>query len=90
MPLVFIHGVNTRNTDDGYQITVSARKRLFERFLVPTLQRHGFNDFAVKDDIYWGDLGVTFAWRLQAIPDVSKTDFLGPGQQGKAIPTSCA
>lgn len=35
MPLIFLHGVNTRSTDDDYQRGVSARKQLFEQLVVP-------------------------------------------------------
>lgn len=78
MPLVFIHGVNTRNTDEDYARTVAARKVMFEELVVPTMVKRGFASFTVADDIYWGDLGVSFAWNLRAIPDTKILQSLGP------------
>ena len=78
MPLVFLHGVNTRDTDEGYHIAVAARRQLFRQLVVPTVKAHGHQDFDVRDDIYWGNLGVAFAWRLQAIPVAAQAERLGP------------
>jgi hypothetical protein len=83
MPLVFIHGVNTRNTDKDYYRASAARKKMFETYVVPILQNKGFPDFTVRDDIYWGDLGVTFSWNLRSIPVTNVTDYLGPAEQAQ-------
>lgn len=78
MPLVFIHGVNTRNTDDDYARTVAARREMFQQLVNPTVAKRGFPDFSIADDIYWGDLGVTFGWNLRSIPETKVLQSLGP------------
>jgi hypothetical protein len=78
MPLVFIHGVNTRNTDEDYTRAVAARRTMFEQLVVPTLATRGFPQFSVAEDIYWGDLGVSFGWRLRSIPETKVLQSLGP------------
>jgi hypothetical protein len=77
VPLVFVHGVNTRNTDEDYARSVAARRTMFEHFVVPKLQTR-FASFAVAEDIYWGDLGVGFAWNLRAVPPTKVLQSLGP------------
>jgi hypothetical protein len=83
MPLVFVHGVNTRNTDEDYSRAVAARKTMFEQIVVPTVVKKGFPNFSVAEDIYWGDLGVTFSWALRSIPETKIIDSLGP-EEGAA------
>lgn len=78
MPLVFVHGVNTRDTDEDYVRSVAARKTMFEQIVVPEMVGQGYANFAVADDIYWGDLGVTFGWKLRAVPQTSVLESLGP------------
>ena len=78
MPLVFIHGVNTRNTDEDYARAVAARRSMFEQLVMPTLVKKGFPNFSVAEDIYWGDLGVNFGWHLRSIPDTKVLQSLGP------------
>jgi hypothetical protein len=73
MPLVFIHGVNTRNFDADYFRSVAARKTMFEQLVVPSL-RAKYPKFQVADDIYWGDLGVDFSWSLRSIPEMEKAE----------------
>jgi len=77
MPLVFIHGVNTRDTDPDYQRAVAARKTMFEELVVPKIAKQQFPSFSVAPDIYWGNLGVTFAWGLRAIPNTQVFQSLG-------------
>jgi hypothetical protein len=78
MPLVFIHGVNTRDTDEDYVRTSAARRTMFEELVVPAVVQRGFPGFAVADDIYWGDLGVNFGWNLRTIPATQVLQSLGP------------
>jgi hypothetical protein len=78
MPLVFIHGVNTRNTDEDYARAVAARRSMFEQLVVPTLVKKGFPNFSVAEDIYLGDLGVNFGWHLRSIPETKILQSLGP------------
>src|ERR1700723_2888940 len=77
MPLVFIHGVCTRSTDEVYPRAVAARKEMFEHLVVPTVGKRGFPRFSVANDIYWGDLGVNFAWDLRSIPETKVLQSLG-------------
>lgn len=79
MPLVFVHGVNTRDTDPDYFVTKEARRAQF-RDLVGASLRNRFPQFDVLDDIYWGDLGVQFRWNLASIPDTKVLQSLGPEQ----------
>ena len=70
MPIVFIHRVNTRDTDEGYYQAVGCRRTFFDRIVVRAIREqfpNQFPDFAVLPDIYWGDLGVSFAWNLKSI-----------------------
>ena len=66
MPLVFVHGVNTRCTDEDYSRAAAARKTMFEQIVAPAVAKRGFPEFSVADDIYWGDLGVAFGWNLRS------------------------
>jgi hypothetical protein len=83
MPLVFVHGVNTRDTDDNYYRAGAARKKMFETYVVPAVRKHGFPNFRVHDDIYWGDLGVAFLWNLKSIPPTNVVDYLGAAEEGE-------
>ena len=78
MPLVFIHGVNTRDTDPDYFVAMSARRKQFEDVVAKKLLPR-FPKFRVLRDIYWGDLGVKFRWKLTSIPETRPWESLGPG-----------
>jgi hypothetical protein len=78
LPLVFIHGVNTRSTDADYARCVEARRMMFDQ-LVAKKVRERYPGFRVAEDIYWGDLGVKFLWRLRSIPDTRQKYTQGPG-----------
>src|SRR5579864_2238169 len=78
MPLIFIHGVNTRDTDPDYYISMAARRKQFEEIVAKNL-RGRYPNFRVADDLYWGDLGVKFRWSLHSIPSTSMLQSLGPG-----------
>jgi alpha-beta hydrolase superfamily lysophospholipase len=75
MPILFVHGVNTRNSDKDYYRSVAARKTMFEKLVVPALKNPGFT---VADDVYWGDLGVRFGWGLASIPSSDLQSLGGP------------
>ena len=77
MPLVFIHGVNTRKSDADYGRAVAARRTMFDQ-LVAREVRKTCPRFQVAEDIYWGDLGVGFLWNLRSVPDIRKTETQGP------------
>ena len=54
MPVVFIHGVNTRDTDEGYQSALEARGELLQRLVLQPLAAQGgrFAEIAVRN-AYW-------------------------------------
>lgn len=84
MPLVFLHGVNTRSSDKDHVRGVAARRKMFEQIVVPKLVKNGFPNFAVAPDLYWGDLGVTFGWNLRAVPPTRVLESLGAEDEGGA------
>jgi hypothetical protein len=75
MPIVFIHGVNARD-GKSYRNAVGLRRKMFERLVVPVV-RERFADFHVVE-VFWGGLGMAFAWKLASIPDTKFLDTLGP------------
>ena len=77
MAIVFVHGVNTRDSDSDYQQAVGARRVLFDKLSGSVLPKDRFGSFATVDDVYWGDLGVQFAWKLQSIPKTQTLQSLG-------------
>lgn len=77
MPLVFIHGVNTRDTDADYFIGKESRRKQFDDVVAVNLRKR-YPKFEVLDDIYWGNLGVRFRWDLQSVPETNVFESLGP------------
>jgi len=76
MPIVFVHGVNTRESP-AYR----ARKLMIEEFL----QRHlggctlGGKTLPATPTVtfpYWGDLATTFAWNMASLP-LAEMEVLG-------------
>jgi hypothetical protein len=65
MPLVFVHGVKTRQ-GPGYVAGVAARDALFKQFLGP-IMTVGQDGLAIENP-FWGDLGASFAWKLGSVP----------------------
>lgn len=61
MPILYIHGVNTRSRDGFF-----ALKPFLERLVAPVLSDDPEN--VLIDDVYWGDVGVKFAWEGAARP----------------------
>ena len=68
MPIVFIHGVNTRKQDPGYDATVW----LIEKFCIKHLTGatlSGKTLTTAKPRFpYWGDLASKFAWNMASLP----------------------
>lgn len=85
MPVVFVHGVNTRDTDEDYQSALEARGELLERLVLKPLAARGgrFADIKIRN-AYWGGHGVSFAWNLESLPDVSTLEHFG--EEEKATP----
>lgn len=66
MPIVFVHGVNTRR-DDTYTQTVAQRNAYLRAYVLPGLtpdpaQAPIFNP-------YWGEWAATLAWQHASLPD---------------------
>lgn len=71
MPIVFVHGVNNRMDDPGYE----TRRRLIERFLKDHLSGATVNGKALATANtafpYWGDLATKFAWNMASVPPMN-------------------
>jgi hypothetical protein len=65
MPLVFVHGVNTRMSEN-YQRGVEARDALFRRFLLEAVVAAPQQAAIISP--YWGDDVAKFAWKLASVP----------------------
>jgi hypothetical protein len=65
MPLVFVHGVNTRMSE-RYQRAIDARDALFRRFLLGVVAAEAQRVSTANP--YWGDDGAKFAWNLASVP----------------------
>jgi hypothetical protein len=74
MPLVFIHGVNVRDSP-AYRAEVQARDALFRRFTFAHLVPDP-GQVALLNP-YWGDLGSVFRWNHASLP-VSGVEQFGP------------
>lgn len=67
MPLIFIHGVNTRR-GPAYDADRHTRARLMRTFLLEPLFEERHSGMTIHEP-YWGDLGVSFAWGLRSVPE---------------------
>src|SRR5437667_5612936 len=78
MPLIFIHGVNVRRTDDGFDHDVAVRDELLQRLLLmPLAEADGrFANLKIISP-YWGDDGVSFRWNQATLPQVDVIEHLG-------------
>ena len=79
MPIVFVHGVNTRKTDPGYD----ARLAMIAKFIQAHFAGVAFGEVPLATLTpmfpYWGDLATTFAWNMASLPS-GEIDALGaPG-----------
>lgn len=78
MAVIFVHGVNNRQTDPDYE----ARRLVTEGFLKRWLKGASINAKVLADVTpafpYWGDLATTFAWNMQSLP-AGGQQALGPG-----------
>jgi hypothetical protein len=89
VPLVFIHGVNTRY-DRQYETDVSARDELFRRLVIhPLAKTCGISAQLPILNPYWGDKGVAFSWGQASLPVVSTLEHMG-GESSNDTPASDA
>jgi hypothetical protein len=71
MPILYVHGVNVRSRDGFF-----AAQRLLRQYVAPAIA--GDPENVLIDDVYWGDVGVTFAWDGASRP-LSRILGKGPG-----------
>jgi hypothetical protein len=78
MPLIYIHGVNTRDTDDGYKSKLAARNELLRHHVLAPLAAKDarLRDMAIVNP-YWGGDGVAFRWHLASLPEANILEHLG-------------
>jgi len=85
MPIVVVHGVNTRSTEPGYR----ARLALITSLLGTHLAGATVNGKAVSDTQpdfpYWGDFAASFAWDMASLP-TGQIDSLGGGVDAEFRP----
>jgi hypothetical protein len=72
MPILYIHGVNVRSRSGFFEC-----KEYLERYIAPALSDDP--DHVLIDDVYWGDVGVQFAWNGASRP-LSRLLGMGPGR----------
>lgn len=77
MPLVFVHGVNTRYKPNPVPQDIQTRDGLFRQFALPGV----IADPAAATILnpYWGDYGATFAWNNASLPKEKYEPFGGGG-----------
>ena len=74
MPIVYVHGVNVRRKDEGYEAGLDRLKAYLRRYVAPEISDDPENVPFLP--AYWGDDGVSFAWDGRSRPT---TQFLGMG-----------
>ena len=77
MPVIFIHGVKTRDNDD-YRKNRAAREELLLRLVLQPLAEKGkrFEQIEIVNP-YWGNFGVSFWWDQASLPEVHILENLG-------------
>src|SRR5260370_20569085 len=81
MPIIYIHGVNTRYGYE-YEKNIATREELLQHLiLMPLAQKEDrFKNVEIVNP-YWGDAGVNFMWNQATLPDVSTLEALGSGEE---------
>jgi hypothetical protein len=77
MPIIFIHGVNTR-LGYNYHKDLAARNELLQRLILKPLAAKGdrFNHLEIMNP-FWGSYGVDFRWGQASLPEVRTFEALG-------------
>ena len=65
MPLVFVHGVSNRDSDE-YRDTRTSRDSFFRVFIAPKL---GLPEVTEIFNPYWRDFGAKFRWKNRSVPE---------------------
>lgn len=85
MPVVFVHGVNTRE-GAAYRAGVEVKKTLFKKHLVGAkIGGKSFIDAPEPAFPYWGDEATTFAWNMASLPH-GEMQSLGGGGDSELRP----
>ncbi|MCV2355406.1 hypothetical protein LNV09_14725 [Paucibacter sp. B2R-40] len=70
MPIVFVHGVNNRKSDE-YRDNVVGRNEFLKEIVGPAL---GMSPQTLSiENPYWGDDGAQFAWNMAVLPDAEES-----------------
>lgn len=75
MPILYIHGVNVRSRDGFFAI-----KTYLQRLVAPAISNDP--EGVLIDDVFWGDIGVHFAWDGVSRP---RTRLLGMGAGARPL-----
>lgn len=85
MPIIFIHGVNTRKEDPDYRegvaFKIASLKACFENLQI------GANAFGKDPHVvtpYWGDLATEFRWGMASLP-APATELLGAASEPATV-----
>lgn len=79
MPLVFVHGVNTRKEEPGFKARLLLTEKLLQKHLTGSII-NGKTLSTVKPRFpYWGDLATHFAWNMASLPSGRINALGAPG-----------
>lgn len=82
MPIVFIHGVNNRIEDKGYEPGVNSKREYFRSTFAPRVGISVQPQHVMFP--YWGGQGVDFRWKQASLPR-SSDDVVALGSNGAAL-----
>jgi hypothetical protein len=86
MPIIYIHGVATRKDAAAYEPALTGLREFLTHYIAPILNPTKPKEVAIIP-VYWGDLGVHFAWNLASRPP---TPITGQGGAGTFSPAEAA
>lgn len=66
MPIIFVHGVTTRDHKREHVELWRQTERLLRRHIAPVISRDP--EYVDIISAYWGDIGVKFAWGGASLP----------------------
>lgn len=84
MPLVFVHGVNTR-ADAAYEKDNKTRDALFRQFALRAVKADPARATVLNP--YWGDLGVRFYWEHASLPGKGTESFANEENEAAGLLT---
>jgi len=80
MPIVFVHGVNTRETQ-SWERDVAARDAFFDKYVIKPLavsDPDRFGSMRPPKNPLWGKLAATFSHNMACLPDIDPFSNMGP------------